>query len=67
MTDEELLAKAAELNEWLRNDKFAQQAVMKVLSNRGYSSVGEMASQAPELFLELHEAIKTMREELPWT
>ena len=67
MEAEELVRMAAELNDWLRNDKFAQQAVLKVLSNRGFSSVGQMASDNPELFLELHESIKTMREELPWT
>lgn len=67
METDELLHKAAELNGWLRDDKFAQQAVMKVLTNRGYSSVGQMAGDNPELFLELYESIKTMREELPWT
>ena len=66
-TDEELLLAAGQLNEWLRNDKFAQQAVMKVLSTRGYASLGEMARTDPAAFVELYEAIETMREELPWT
>lgn len=63
--ESELLPLANDLVNWIRDNKEVRAAAAKVMTKRGYTSIGQMAHENPELFLEFHDAMKTMLEELP--
>lgn len=62
----ELLPKAIELIELAKKDQFVNQLVMRCLSERKMTSLGQMAHEHPEVFEDLYDCCKTMVEELPW-
>lgn len=63
--ENDLLPKAAELMEWARSNREVRATIATVLDKRGYPSLGHLVDENPELFEELHDAMKRMLEELP--
>lgn len=61
------LHEAAELADWARQHTEVQMGILSVTRSRGCTSLGQLAIEHPDAFDELHDAMKTMLEELPWT
>ena len=59
------LARMHEFLRWTTSDRDIKMMGAAVCRERGYNNLGELAEQEPELFDELHEAARDLREQAP--
>lgn len=59
------LERAAELADWVRNDRDVGIMVNAVLSSSGVPSIADLVDQHPGVFDELHETAADLREQAP--
>lgn len=65
MADDPILTMAFEIQQWVRDETGVDLAVAGMLHYAGYATLSRLAAERPDLIAELHDACKTMIEELP--
>lgn len=63
---DDVLRMTFEIQQWVRDQMGVKEIVAAKLQLTGYGTLSRLAAEKPEVIYDLHEACKTMIEELPW-